>query len=381
MRKIVYCLIDSSRSGGMERSICAKANYLVDVLGYEVTIITTDRGEKPNFFEFSSKIKFIDLDINYFELESHSLLQGVVLQTQKRKQHRLRLEATLKELKADICISTCTHEFTILPKIADGSRKIAEMHFCRSYKKIEAGLTQASFFKKWRIILGEKNKYRFVNQYDAFVVLTDEDRQQWSGYTNILKIPNLLSIQPKEKNAESKKVISVGRLTLQKGFTYLIEAWTEVHQYHPDWQLVIYGEGEDEVKLKEILNQKELDNSISIHPPVADIEEAYAKSSLFALTSLYEGFGLVFAEAMACGLPCVAFDCQSGPSEIIDNGEDGFLIEVKNTTEFAQKILYLIENESVRHSMGMKAKTNIQRFQPENVMPKWVELFEQILNK
>lgn len=376
--KIVYCLIDSSRSGGMERSICSKANYLADVMGYDVTIITTDRKGKSNFFDFSSRINFIDLGINYDELETLPVFKALCLKLKKRKLHSSRLTAILSEIQPDISISTYTHELSILSEIKDGSKKIAEIHFSKPYKSIEYSSDSSPLLKRIIAIAGEKRKHRYINKYDAFVVLTEEDRKRWNEVKNVKVIPNLLSFYPSVQSlCMDKRVISVGRLTRQKGYPLLIEAWQIVAKKHPEWQLAIFGDGEDKDMLNEMIRKAEL-TSISIHPPTSNIIQEYLNSSVYVMSSIYEGFGLVLTEAMACGLPCVSFDCPSGPSEIIKDGEDGFLVKTGNIEELAQKIILLIEDESLRAEMGRKAKVNVQRFFPECIMPKWVSLFNEI---
>ncbi|PXV61968.1 glycosyltransferase involved in cell wall biosynthesis [Dysgonomonas alginatilytica] len=378
--KIVYCLIDSSRSGGMERSICSKANYLADVMGYDVTIITTDRKGKSNFFDFSSRINFIDLGINYDELETLPVFKALCLKLKKRKLHSSRLTAILSEIQPDISISTYTHELSILSEIKDGSKKIAEIHFCKPYKSIEYSSDSIPVLKRIIAIAGEKRKHRYINKYDVFVVLTEEDRKRWSEVKNVKVIPNLLSFYPSVQSlCMDKRVISVGRLTRQKGYPLLIEAWQIVAKKHPEWQFAIFGEGEDKDMLNGMIRKAEL-MSISIHPPTSNIIQEYLNSSVYVMSSIYEGFGLVLTEAMACGLPCVSFDCPSGPSEIIKDGEDGFLVKTGNIEELAQKIILLIEDESLRAEMGRKAKVNVQRFFSECIMPKWISLFNEIIS-
>lgn len=378
--KIVYCLIDSSQSGGMERSICSKANYLADVMGYDVTIITTDRKDKANFFDFSSLIKFVDLEINYNELESLPIYKALPTQLEKRRLHYLRLEAVLNEIKPDISISTYTHELSILSEIKDGSKKIAEIHFSKPYKSIEYKSSSIPLLKRVIALVGEKRKYRYINKYDAFVVLTEEDRKRWSEVKKVKVIPNLLSFYPSEQSlCTEKRIISVGRLTRQKGYPLLIEAWQIVARKYPEWKLAIFGEGEDKEMLQRMIREAELTSSISIYPPTNNIVQEYLNSSVYVMSSIYEGFGLVLTEAMACGLPCISFDCPSGPSEIIKDGEDGFLVETENIEELAQKIILLTENEELRIEMGQKAKVNAQRFLPEYIMPKWISLFNEVM--
>ena len=103
------------------------------------------------------------------------------------------------------------------------------------------------------------------------------------------------------------------------------------------------------------------------------------ESSIFVFPSRYEGFGLVLIEAMINGLPCISFDCPYGPSEIIKNGHDGFLIPNGNIQAMADKICYLIENENVRKEMGKKARHSAMRYAPENIMPLWEKLFNELV--
>lgn len=381
--KIVYCLIDSSQSGGMERSICCKANYFADVMGYDVTIITTDRGSKENFFDFSSKVHFIDLDINYQELDGLPFSKRLKNQIQKRKKHRVSLEQTLKKIQADIVISTCTHEVSILCKIKDGSRKIAESHLSKDHKKVEVSLGNQSLLSKFFTLAADFRRKRFLKYYDALVVLSESEKKQWKGFNNdIVCIPNSLPFFPDSiTDYTQKRVISVGRLSKEKGFSYLIDAWQLVCQRYSDWELVIFGNGAELENLEKQILDLRLDNNIRIYPPSKNISQEYLNSSLYVMPSINEVFGLVLPEAMACGLPCIAFDSSKGLSEIINNGEDGFLVETKNVDKLSDKIILLIENDQLRKQMGQNARANVQRFLPVNIMSKWIDLFSKIIKK
>ena len=150
---------------------------------------------------------------------------------------------------------------------------------------------------------------------------------------------------------------------------------------HPDWILEIYGNGDEYDKLKSMITKYSLSKNISIHSSIANITEKYIESSIYVMTSHYEGFGIVLIEAMICGLPCISFDCPYGPSEILAEGEDGFLIPANDIAILANKICFLIEHEEVRKEMGYKAHKNAMRYTPTLIMKQWDALINQLINQ
>jgi glycosyltransferase involved in cell wall biosynthesis len=218
-----------------------------------------------------------------------------------------------------------------------------------------------------------------VKQLDALVLLTQHDADSWNGLTKTVVIPNSLPFFPeKPSTCLQKQVIFVGRLNEQKGLEYLIETWERVHQKHDDWILQIYGDGEQRDMLNHLIRKARLENAVVVNRPTMQIMEKYLESSIFLLTSRFEGFGMVLIEAMACGVPVVSFDCPWGPADIIKNGEDGFLVEYLNTIEAAEKVIQLIESLELRQKMGIRARENVQRFSRQIVMKQWVDLFQSL---
>lgn len=179
--KIVYCIPDLYKPGGIERIISMKANYLAEYNNghdYSVTIITTGQGENPPFYEFSDRIKFIDLNINYDEIVCYPFLKRTWIRRKKRIEHKKRLEKVLKEIAADIVISTFTHDASFLPSIKDGSKKILEFHFSKGYKLRRAATENWSFiFRLAYGYLSLREERTVPPKYDAFVVLTKEDQE------------------------------------------------------------------------------------------------------------------------------------------------------------------------------------------------------------
>lgn len=175
-----------------------------------------------------------------------------------------------------------------------------------------------------------------------------------------------------------KQVIAVGRYVPQKGFDRLIPAWQLVARKHPDWILRIYGDGMRE-QLQQQIDSLGITASCILEPTVSNIVDKYCESSIFALSSRFEGFGMVIIEAMACGVPPVSFTCPCGPQDIISDGKDGLLVEDGNIEQLAEKISYLIENEDIRKKMGQQARMDVQRFRIENIAEQWKQLFESLI--
>ena len=284
-------------------------------------------------------------------------------------------------MRPDITISILRREINFLPDLQDSSIKLGEIHFGR-YKYREANITFMPSFvnqiisRLWMLQLTSKLK-----RLKRFVVLTHEDAQAWKELNNITVIPNPITIETNKKSdCSPHKVVAVGRYTYQKGFDLLIKAWEIVHKKHPDWILNIYGGG-DNTAYQQLADRAGLHDAVNCNPLADDISTKYVESSIFVLSSRFEGFGLVIAEAMLCGIPPVSFACPCGPRDIIHNGEDGILCENGNISELADGICSLIEDENKRKEMGSIAAENIQRFRLDNIMQQWDHLFKDIISQ
>ena len=201
----------------------------------------------------------------------------------------------------------------------------------------------------------------------------------WQRYAQRIEvIPNMLTIIPKRViDYNAKRVISAGRYMYEKGFDRLLEAWNLLPNQYNDWHLYIFG-NEDRTPYQYIVDQYDMNHHVHLMPATPEIVEEFSKSSLFVLSSRFEGFGLVLAESMSCGLPCVSFDCPYGPRDIITDEEDGLLVENGNIKALAKAIERLMADESLRRSMGEKAIINVARFNQETIMRQWNQLFLNI---
>lgn len=379
--RIAYCIPSLDHSGGMERVLTIKANYLADRLGYDISIIITDDKDTKPYFPLSEKIRVIQLDVNIDNLWQHPIWKRLYLYKKKMRLYKKRLKKCLNNLKPDITISLLRREINFLCDIQDGSVKVGEIHFGR-YKYREAnfgflpGLVNQWITNRWMAQLDKK-----VQQLDKFVVLTHEDAAYWKGLSNLTVIPNPITIeQGIYSDCSSRQVIAVGRYTYQKGFDQLIPAWKIVNENHPDWTLNIYGGGDKE-DLQQMIDNLGLSSTLKLNDPVSQIREKYQQSSIFVLSSRFEGLPLVLMEAMSCGLPSVSFTCPCGPKDIIHDGEDGILCENGNIESLAAGICQLIEDEQLRKEMGKKAAQNIQKFAINRIMQQWDYLFQDLVRK
>lgn len=359
--KLLYITNGIKDPGGLERVLSVKASYLADKLGYEVHILTLNNKGAVPFYTFSPKIIHHDVvvggnPIHYFK----SYLGGI--------------KATVKAVAPDV-ILVCDDGLKgfLLPLLL---RKPCPMLYERHVSKVVELGEHPSVLKKIRVGITFFLMQQFGKTFDRFIVLTPDNCKEWP-MRNVSVIPNPLSFYPEASSAlTAKKVIAVGKQGLQKGYDRLLQSWVAVQQAHPDWQLAIYGKFDERSRLGELAETLHVDKTVTFFPPVADIQAKYLESSIFVLSSRFEGFGMVLIEAMACGVPCVTYDCPYGPADIVRHQEDGLVVPNDAIAAFSEALLHLIANEEVRQAMGKAAKQHVKRYLPEVVMPQWDELFK-----
>ena len=219
-----------------------------------------------------------------------------------------------------------------------------------------------------------------LKHYDKFVLLTQEDAQNWKGLHNIKVIPNSCAFQyPVPASLENKKVIGVGRYSYEKGFDRLIKAWSIVNKKTEGWELHLIGEGELRNELQELINELGLHQTAFLDGFSSNIQNEYPDASIFVLSSTNEGFPLSLLEAQAAGLPLISFACPCGPRDLITDGENGYLVRDGDIEGLADRIIDLIEHPEKRKEMGRKAFEHAKNFTEENVMKKWTDLFDELL--
>jgi len=220
---------------------------------------------------------------------------------------------------------------------------------------------------------------RFYADVDRFLVLTEEDADAWArdGMSNVGAMPNPLLVKPQHlPTLDEPVVVTLRRLAHDKGIDMLLEAWAHVAPAYPEWTLHVYGSGPDEEALRQQARDLGLDDTAIFRGLTTDIDSALSSASIYALPSREEGFPIAVMEAMAYGLPTVAFDCAPGIRELIDDEESGLVITPGNVLAFATALERLMKDRDLRVRMGQRARESVQRFSPDVIVDRWEALFD-----
>lgn len=380
--KIVYCLNSIRYLGGIQRVTITKANALADISGNEVHVIVTDNKEGILVQQLSEKVDLIDLNINYYDGDrSRSKMANLIVYAIKRKQHKKLLYEKLQTIKPDVVVSVGTSEKYMLLSMRNRSWKvIREFHFERNYRKRLANTR----FDEVRACISDWYDFGFKEKkYDRIIVLTEEDKSlNWLGWSNVSVMPNPVSFVCNESsNLDNKTVVSIGRLDYQKNYSSLIRSFKIVHDRHLEWILKIYGEGDERNLIQQLINDLHLNENVKLMGATSDVRQALNEASVFALSSITEGFPLVLVEAMECGVPVVSYQCPCGPKDIITDGKDGFLVPVGDEQMMADRVCKLIDDEELRRKMGAAAKEKAKQYHIDEIAKRWMSLFEEVLNE
>ncbi|WP_328326517.1 MULTISPECIES: glycosyltransferase family 4 protein [unclassified Streptomyces] len=306
------------------------------------------------------------------------------------------LEHPLQRLPSQ-CLPTAEARFKEYSKLSD--QRVRE-HYATSDADVVIGTRPglvayvAQFAPAGAVLIGQEHMthnhhkqalrsqlYEHLAALDAFVTVSEGDAAVYREKmplpaTRVLSIPNSVPEPPvAPSDGSGTTVVAAGRLAPEKQYNVLVDAFAEVAAERPDWTLRIYGGGSERPKLRERIEARGLHNQVHLMGPHSPIEPEWAKGAIAVSTSRHESFGMTLVEAMRCGLPVVSTDCDYGPREIIEDGVDGLLVPVGDSTAVAAALLKLIRDEELRHRMSAAALANARRFDPRQVTEQYEQLF------
>lgn len=360
--------------GGIEKCISSLATELSN--DYDIEIISTYKLYEKPFFYLPDKVKIrylLDLKPNKQEfinsLKRFKLFSCFILGIKSLKilyQKKNKMIKAIKEIDSDIIISTRDIHNKWLGKY--GKKQSIKIGWEHNHHNND---------KKYinKII-------KSVENLDYFVLVSKELKEFYSPLVKptCIYIPNSIDEYPIQcSELDQKNIISVGRLSKEKGFLDLIDVFEIVQKHYPDWILNIIGDGPERKKIEEKIARKGLEKSIILrgYQNKEYINSFYQKSSIYVLPSYTESFGIVLIEAYSYGIPAVSFTTARGATEIISNNWDGYLIENRDKIQMAKRICELIKNKNRRIIMGDNARKKSKEYDIHTVIKKWIEIIEK----
>ena len=349
---------DMSRRGGTERmtaiiskALCSEEN--------RIFILSLTLKEKEVFFDLDDQVTHIIL--NQFGEKS-----GIARQI--RVIHKF-----IKKEKIDVVINVDIGMgiYGIIASFGTAAKTITWEH--------------ANYFNNWGSKIFPYFRGFAAKHSDVLVVLTDKDKKNYEENirtkTPIYAISNPVNRHDFSYDVHSKTILSAGLLLPIKGYEKAIQVARKVFDVCPDWKWFICGEGAERNHLEELIRENNLQENLILMGTVQNMEEQYQKASMFVMTSQMEGLPMVLLEAKSWGLPLVSFDIMTGPSDIIQDGVDGYLVEEGNVDEMAERIVELIRDDSKRNGFSKESQSNMDKFEMEGIIEKWKKIMKSLLEK
>lgn len=357
-------VIDSLLCGGAERVMSILANSWVSA-DKEVTLITMSPTD-ADWYKLNRAVSRIGLNLRQ---SSPTIVRALL--NNLRRIHGLRREIMSSRPDTVISFGDSCNVLTVLACMGSDIPVVISQRgdwaATKTTKPVWARLRDAV--------------YRLA---DAVVVPSRAVADSVRGVVNgnrVWVIPNPIAIAPSERKAgenRSKTIVSVGRLSPEKGFDLLIRAFGACAPLNPGWSLIIYGEGEQRLVLERLIEELQLKDRVSLPGQVREPVNHIWTADLFVLSSYTECFPNALCEAMAIGLPVIATDCPSGPSEIIRHGVDGILVRPNNSEALFAAMHALINDPDTRRQFGARAREVTERFALEKVIGMWDALLQGV---
>ena len=354
--KILF-IINHLNAGGAEKILSVLANSF-SAMGKEVVIATVSQNEP--FYVLSEKVKLV-------HIKRKKVLLPLVSKVMTPFHFIFAIKNMIKMVQPDIVISftTTMNVYSILAVKMSRIPIIVSEHtnFHRA---------KNTFWRYMRQII-----YPFA---DTLVVLTDYDKEKYRLIKRVVRIHNPLVLENRHINVNREKIIlAVGRLHTVKGFDLLLRSFARLN--HGEWKLVILGEGSQRMHLESLVKELKIADKVDMPGLMKDVELFYKKASIFVLSSRAEGFPGTLCEAMGYGCAVVAYDCLTGPKDIITHGVDGFLVEAENITALTESMQHLIDNTSKINLVGKQATNIVKRLDVETITKEWIDIMDSLVKK
>lgn len=340
MKKIFFIISSLKNSSGSERVACILANKLVEQINFSVTILNRDANFDEVAYPLDSRVKVKKILGSQFSFYN-SLVKIV------------------KSENPDFVVVHNMGKLSILCSLIPNIKKLVILEHVSYISRPK----YVQFLSKI-----------FYRKIDQVVTLTHRDKLSFDTFhSDIIVIPNFSPFPiATKKNLNQKQIVSIGRLTDQKNYLHLLKAWEKIAHQLPEWKLCIYGEGEHKILLVDYIKSNKLLN-VFLKGSTTDVEYVYESSDFFVMSSKYEGLPMVLIEAQSFGLPIVSYDCPNGPSDIIKDNVNGYLVEDQNIDQLADRILALASSPLDLVEFSQNSLSNAENYQPEKILHLWIK--------
>ena len=383
-RKVFILLVSAWGMGGTIRAAINLAGYLAD--HKDVEIVSTYRRREEPYFAFDPRVKVTALDDERKGATPRHLrplrallrrIPSALYHPADIRKHNhslwtdIRLVRLLRRQRGVVIGSRPGHNMLVADLAVPGL--------------VGIGLEQMNLRSHARNL--RRAMLRRYKDLDGLAVLTEQDRGEYEAAMNgtappMWRIPNTVArVEPPRADLGAKRIFAAGRYTHQKGYDMLIPAFAPVAEAHPEWELKLCGRGKDTQMLRDLIAEHGLEERVLLDGPTDDVPGEMAQASIYVLSSRFEGFPLVLIEAMSKGMACVAFDCPTGPADIVDDHRNGLLVPARDVDGLTAALLEMVSDEDLRRRCGDAALETAQDYTMAAIGPRWDEMMHTLLQR
>ena len=361
--KICFFVSQLYKAGGIEKTVYNRLDELSKK--HDIYLITMENGDNPFYFGNFNNVNHFDINAKFnrysngaFRKNFYNIIISLV--------SLIKMQFLLFRIKPDISINVIgSHSFYFLPFLFFKGITVLEHH--------------SSFYQE----KPEKIRKNIMKKYDYHIFLTHEEASLINFVKNKIIIPNPVKLESTiiPYHVRKNRVIAAGRIVDIKGFDRLIKSWSIIQQKHSDWVLEIYGDSDKNVykKLNRMINELNLKNKVFLKSSTPDIVDLISDSKIYAMTSHFECFPMVLLEAMSKGVVIISFDCPTGPRNIVNNNDNGFLVINNDIECFAKKMEEVILDEKMAILISKNAYRDAYNFDLKVIVSKWNDFFNNAI--
>lgn len=359
-------VIATLTSGGAERVACNLCNCW-SLAGHRITIITFEKDGAIPHYQLKKNVTLKQLDLLSLDHSTINYLKENIIRIVrlKREFHRIKPDLIISFMLTANILNIFATAHTGIPLIIS--------------ERVHPGFHNFGKMREFLRLI----TYRYA---DRIVVQTEEISRWFMDSMNVkpfvIQNPVDLNYFVRKtadiKTEQKKYIVSAGRLDRQKGQDLLIEAFSDLHDQYPEWNILIYGEGPEHDNLKDLIKKLNLEDKVYLKGIIQDIRDAFDLAEIFVLSSRYEGYPNVLIEALAYNLCVIASDCPGATREILDNGKYGRLVENENIGQLAGALAELMSSDIKRNEYKSQARNAVLGLSVENISERWLSLIKNV---